>query len=322
MPSVNASTAQSSRNSKPWLDRSRPSARTSSRPPTASNKPGERAGEREHEALDQHEPREPSPGAPSAARTASSRRRAATRASCRFATFAHAISSTASTRGLQQQHHRLEIADARARASGRALPVKPATSTTSRGTRPAATLRCDDRRELGVQPLERRAGPQPPDARRELPAARGVARLLRRERERRPGVDVARSDSRSPAASRRSRGTSRRRAGCRGRRRSRLRAEARAPEPVAQHDDAVVAGRRLVVGEHAADRGADAQHGEQRRRRARREQALRLPSPPSVRGAVVDDREALERLRLLAPLEVVRDRGARVVEAPILGYES
>ena len=170
-----------------------------------------------------------------------------------------------------------------------------------------------DRFEIAVQLVHRRTGPQAADAHRELEAARGIGGLLGAKRKRQPGVDLAAREAealghhadhsegdavetdvavlhvRAPA-------------------------EARDPEPVAQHRDAIVAADRFVFREPAAERGLRAEHVEQRRRRQRDQHALG-PALRAERARLgAHDREIPERRRLNAPLEVVRDRRAGILD--------
>src|SRR5690606_21607289 len=83
---------------------------------------------------------------------------------------------------------------------------------------------------------------------------------------------------------------------------------------MAQHGKPCVAAVRLRFREPAAERGLGLQDLEQRRRRVRREEALRLAVAERLRFRA-HDRKLLERRCLLAPLEIVRYRGAYILEA-------
>ena len=63
------------------------------------------------------------------------------------------------------------------------------------------------------------------------------------------------------------------------------------------------------------ERRLRAQHVEHRRRRAREQEALRRPVAGERAPGRREDRETLERRRLLAALEIVGDGGARVLDA-------
>jgi len=171
---------------------------------------------------------------------------------------------------LQQQQHRLETADGLLAPALRTASEARDIDKRGKLQSPGLEIALDDRVELRVQALDRRAGAQPSDAVRNILAAIPVRRLVGRERERHPRVDV------------------------RVRERERLRhhandaeslavqpevaaddiragAEPRAPEPIAQDDDAFAAGRRLLVREAPAGQRLNAENAEERRRRARQQ---------------------------------------------------
>lgn len=88
----------------------------------------------------------------------------------------------------------------------------------------------------------------------------------------------------------------------------RIGVEAVAPERVAQHRDAVVADGSFVVAERAAERGADAERGEQRRRHLQRAQPFRRADAEQVEIDREEQRAVRQRGDAAAAVEVVRNR--------------
>ena len=112
--------------------------------------PEQRAARGEQQALGQHLPHQPPRLPPSAARTASSRSRAAARTSSRFATFAHAISSTNTTAPISASIAGLTSAT-RSSCIGSTRKCRPAVcligNRSRRSAASASTLRCACRTE-------------------------------------------------------------------------------------------------------------------------------------------------------------------------------
>ena len=251
--------------------------------------------------------------APSADRIAISLMRTAARASSRFATFAHAMSSTKPT------------APSSTSSAGRMRPDDRSSSERTLSVHVGAKVVrvrrlqiLGERRHLGLRALERDAGLEP---RREIQVLVRVAAGERRrlERERHEQIGLAGEEARE--ALRHHADDLIRLAIQLDRLSDRARLAGKEPRPhaVAQHDDVLLARVVVVAAERAAEHRRHAEHVKPVAGDAHARYALGVAGAGEVRAELRLDGDRLEALRLVAVVAEAarRHRRLHVVERRI-----